>query len=285
VQLVPIFDTSAIINLAERDASDAIWPRLRRRLPTRGCPLSFVTALELLDGLSRGGAEHFDESMKALNLASRLSRRRVLLLSIPFIHRELFRVKSPGTERSKESVKRFLGTAQRRTFKHEFIAGRTAFLDRIAPLLITTRQGYVNYFKEFLDARFPDWRLARKNSGHPLPQIEQEKLKRTNFQEWKRDFARRMVEQMETRATPDAVDVVTHRCDAYLTHSVSVIRDTLVSGYRFEENPNDFHDGMQLLYLSRQLYCLVTDDAGLIRRVSQSSQRERVLSVEDFVSA
>lgn len=287
MQLIPIFDTSAIINLAKRDAADAMWPRFRSRLPARGCPLSFVTVLELLDGLSKGGAKHFDESLKAVNLASQLSRRRVLLLSVPFFCKELFGVKNPGAERSKENVKRFLARAQRPTFKNEFAAGKTDFLDKIEPLIIATRRGYTNYFEKFLDTKFPDfdWRAARKKSGYPLPEAEKEKLKRADFEAWKRDFASRMVPLLETPATPHAVNLVSDRCDAYLTHSVSVIRDTLISGYRFEENPNDFHDGMQLLYLSRKLYCLVTHDAGLIRRVDKSSQRERVLSIDEFVSA
>jgi len=287
VPYIPIFDTSAIINLAQRDASDEIWPRLRKRLPARGCPLSFVTVLELLDGLSRGGAEHFDESIKALNLASQLSRRRVLLLSIPFVHRELFGVKSPGAERSKENVKRFLATAQRPTFKNDFLVGKTAFLDKIQPLIVMTRRGYIKMFEDFLDAKFPDfdWRSERKKAGHPLPETDKENLKRQDFGEWKRDYARRMVAQIETRAVLDPANVISDRCDGYLTHSVSVIRDTLISGYRFEENPNDFHDGMQLLYLAREAYCLVTDDASLIRRVNKSTQRERILSVNEFVTA
>jgi hypothetical protein len=169
------------------------------------------------------------------------------------------------------------------------MAGKTAFLDKIEPLANTIRRGYANYFEEFLDGKFPDfdWRSARENSGYPLPEADKEKLKRADFEAWKRDFASRMVPQL--LATPaaaiDAVNLVADRCDAYVTHSVSVIRDALVSGYHFEDNSNDFHDGMQLLYLSRKLYCFVADDAGLIRRVSKSSQRERVLSIDDFVSA
>lgn len=245
--------------------------------------------LELLDGLIRGGTEHFDESMKAVNLASRLSRRRVLLLPVPFVHRELFGVKSPGAERSKENVKRFLGTAQRPTFKNEFMAGKTAFLDKIEPLATTTKRGYTNYFEEFLDGKFPncDWRSAREKLGYPLPEADKEKLKRADFEAWKRDFASRMVPPLLPTPTAAiaAVNLVADRCDAYVTHSVSVIRDALVSGYHFEDNSNDFHDGMQLLYLSRKLYCLVADDAGLIRRVNKSSQRGRIFSIDEFVSA
>jgi hypothetical protein len=189
-----LFDTSAIINLAKRDRSDPMRPRLERVRPARGCPLGFVTVLELLDVLSQGGAERFDESLKAINLASQLSRRRVLLLPIPFIHRELFGVKSPDAERSKENVKRLLGRAQRLTFKNEFMASKTDFLDKIEPLIIRTRRGYINAFEEFLDAKLPDsdWRSARKKSGHPLPQADKEKLKRADFEAWNRDYASRM---------------------------------------------------------------------------------------------
>jgi hypothetical protein len=286
VRYIPIFDTSAIINLAERDPSDEIWSRLRKRIPSHGCPLSFVTVLELLHGLSRGGAKHFDDSMKALNLAARISRRKILLLPIPFMDRELFGVKSPGAGRSKENVKDFLKRAQRPTFKNEFMLGRIDFLNKIETLITTTRQGYINVFEAFLDSKFPDfnWHSARMQSGHPLPETEKEKLKHLDVEEWKRDLASRMAALMTAPATREVVDVINDRCDAYVTHSVSVFRDTLISNYRFEENPNDFHDGMQLLYLSRRLYCLVTDDVGLIRRVNKSTQRERIFSIDEFVS-
>src|SRR5258707_272046 len=90
VRLIPIFDTSAIINLSTRDRADPASNHIRSLIPRHGWPLSFVTVVELFNGLSRGGAEHFDESLKPVILASCLSRRRVLLQSIPFMEKELF---------------------------------------------------------------------------------------------------------------------------------------------------------------------------------------------------
>jgi len=165
------------------------------------------------------------------------------------------------------------------------MAGKIAFLEKIEELIVTTRQGYTNYFEAFLDAKFPDWRSQRQRSGHPLPENEKEKLKRADREGWKRDFASRMVGLMSAPTTIGAIDVVNDRCDAYLTHSVSVMRDALIAGYRFENNSNDFHDGMQLLYLSRPWVCLVTEDTHLIRRVNKSSQSSRILTIEQFVSA
>jgi hypothetical protein len=279
---MPIFDTSAIINLSKRDPSDAVWPRLKRCIPTRGCHLSFVTVLELFNGLSKGGAERFDNSLKAVNLASRLSRRRVLMQSIPFMQRELFQIEDPGHERSKANLGRYLGMAGQPNFKKEFMAGRVTFLERIETLITMMRLGHTSYLEQFLDGNYPDWRSERQRSGSPLPESERERLKHTApVDKWKRDLASRFTKDTTTL---DAINIVSDRCDAYLTFSVSVLRDTLMTSYRFEENSNDFHDGMQLLYLSRPRNCLVTEDDRLIHRVKKSSQIARILTIDEFIS-
>lgn len=89
---------------------------------------------------------------------------------------------------------------------------------------------------------------------------------------------------MDIKTTSDAVDKINSRCDAYLSMTVSVLRDAIMTNYRFEENWNDFNDGMQLLYLSRPCQCIVTEDARLIQRVSKSSQVDRILTIDQFVS-
>jgi hypothetical protein len=285
VKLIPIFDTSAIVDLAKRDASDSIWRGLKRCVPARGCQLSFVTVLELFHGLSKGGAERLDDSLRAVNLASRLSRRKVLQLPIPFMLRELFQIKDQGAERSKENLKRYLRMAGQPNFKNEFMGDRLTFLDKIEVLMADTARGHTHYLDQFLDGKNPGWRLERQKSGSPLPEGAREKLKQTTpLGVWKRDLASRVVGVAMGSPTLKAVDRVCEHCDAYLTFSVSVLRDVLITNYRFEENPNDFHDGMQLLYLSRSLNCLVTQDGGLIHRVRRSSQTARILTLDEFVS-
>jgi hypothetical protein len=286
VRLISIFDTSAIINLSNRDSADPVLNRLRSLVPQRGWPLTFVTVLELFNGLSRGGAEHFDESLKPVSLAARLSRRRVLLQSIPFVQKELFNVFDRRHQVSTENLTRYLGTLQQPNAKNDFVAGRFTFLQKIEMLITTMRQGYKDFMEGFLDEKMPDWRSERQKSGSPLPEAEREKLKHSlPVDKWKRDLATHFVAESFNGRTPDEpIRLMCDRCDAYLTFTVSVLRDSFMTGYRFEDNSNDFHDGMQLLYLSRPWFCLVTEDTRMIGRTKKSTQSNRILTIDQFVS-
>jgi hypothetical protein len=286
VRLIPIFDTSAIINLSERDSADPGLNRLKSLVPQRGWPLSFVTVIELLNGLSRGGPEHFDESLKPVNLASYFSRRRVLWQSIPFVQKELFAIIDRRHQVSAENLKRYLGKLQQPNAKDDFAAGKFTFLPKIQKLVTTMRQEYTAFMEGFLDEKLPNWRSERQTSGSPLPKKGREELKRTLPEDkWKRDFALHFVAESFNGHTPEeSVRLVSDRCDAYLTLAVRVLRDSFMTGYRFEDNTNDFYDEMQLLYLTRPWFSLVTEDTRLIGRSKKSSQSNRILTIDQFVS-
>jgi hypothetical protein len=258
--------------------------RFRSSVPQRGWPLTFVTVLELFNGLSRGGTEVFDDSLLSVNLASRLSRRRVLLQSIPFVQKELFNITDRRHQVSTENLTRYLGMLQQPNAKNDFAAGRFTFLRKIEKLITTMKQGYKDSIEGFLDEKMPDWRSERQKSGSPLPKAEREKLKHTlPVDKWKRDLATHFVAESFNGRTPDEpIRLVCDRCDAYLTFTVSVLRDSFMTGYRFEDNSNDFHDGMQLLYLSRPWFCLVTEDTRLIGRTKKSTQGDRILTIDQF---
>ena len=159
----PIFDTSAIVNLSRINATDPIWNRLKRLTPKHGCPLSYVTVLELFHGLSVGGNAKFDDSLKALILASRLSRRKVLLAPFPFFERELFGLRDSGHEKSSANLKRWLGIAIKPDFKSEFASGTIngMNLEKIESLFAHVRKRQGAHVAQFLDGLHPDWRIER----------------------------------------------------------------------------------------------------------------------------
>lgn len=172
VKLIPIFDTSALINLAKRNREDGVRKRLKSSAPKRGWPLSFVTVLELFRGLRRGGKERLLDSLEAVTLASQLSRRTVLLYPIPFMEKELFERKNAGHERSRQNLKRWLGTAIGPNFESDYIADRAevAHLARIEALFVEGQRGYVSFLEKFLDGLHPQWRAERERSGSPIPE-------------------------------------------------------------------------------------------------------------------
>jgi hypothetical protein len=286
VRLTTIFDTSAILTLSKRDSSDPALNRLISSAPQHGWPLSFITVVELLNGLSRGSVDQFDESLKPVRFAARLSRRSVLWQSIPFVQKELFNIVDRRHQVSTENLKRYLGKLQQPNAKDEFTAGKFTFLPKIEALVNAMRRGYKDFMGGFLDEKMPNWRTEREKSGSPLPKKEREKLKCTlPVEKWKRDVAMHFVAESFNGRAPDAhVRLVSDRCDAYLTFTVSVLRDAFMTGYRFEDNANDFHDEMQLLYLARPWFCLVTEDTRWIGRTRKSSQSDRIVTIDQFVS-
>lgn len=249
-------------------------------------PLSFITVIELFRGLGLSEIPRLTDSLKALTLASQLSRRTVLLYPIPFMERELFHLRKAGHERSRQNLKRRLGQAISPNFESELLAGKAdvSHLVKIEGLFVEGEKGYINFLEKFLDDIHPQWRAERDRSGSSLPERERERVKREAPVElWKRDAGRRLLECTGVKPTVAAIDIVNDRCDAYLTFTVSVLRDVIMTNYRFEKNWNDFNDEMQLLYLSCPSYCLVTEDTRLIHRVKKSSQSSRIQTVDQFL--
>lgn len=287
MRFCPIFDTSAIVNLSRISATDPIWNRLKRLTPKHGCPLSYVTVLELFHGLSVGGNAKLDDSLKALILASRLSRRKVLLAPFPFFERELFGLRDSGHEKSSANLERWLGIAIKPDFKSEFASGTVngMNLEKIESLFAHVRKRQGAHVAQFLDGLHPDWRIERQKSGSSVPEAAREEIKRTYpADRWKRDLPKQLLEAANIERTKATLEALRQGCDAYFTFTVKLLRDSLISNYSFEQNSNDFHDGIQLVYLCRPSFCVVTDDRRLIGRTMNSSQSHRVLTTDEFLS-
>jgi hypothetical protein len=285
--LTPVFDTSAIVNLSKRGDAEHIWNRVRVSLPKRGCPLSFVTVLELFHGLNVGGIDKLDESVKALVLACRISRRRVLLAPYPFIEKELFGITDERHERSRDNVKRWLGIIISPDFKARFRAGALSGmrLEKVEQVFSLVRNEHSLHVEEFLTRINSEWRRDRQNFGSSLPETVREEIKRAMpFSEWKSNLPRQLLAEMHIDSSPETIDLLKRGCDAYFTFTVSLLRDSLLTSYQFERNSNDFHDGLQLAYLCRPSFCLVTDDRRSILRVGGSSHADRIFTVDQFLS-
>lgn len=243
--------------------------------------------LELLNGVCRSGRDRISESIKPIILASQLSRRKVLWSPISFVQKELFGLEDPLHQKSSNDLHIWLGRVIAPKFQRDFVAGGVegTNLGRIKSLADIVEQSHCNYLVNFLDHVHPSWQSERGRSGSSLPENERETLKRTYLVEkWRSDCAEFFLEALKIEQTEEILKVVRETCDAYFTFTVSLIRDSLVSNYRFEDNPNDFHDGIQLLYLSRPSCCLVTEDARLMARVAKSPQRDRIFSIDEFIS-
>ena len=242
--------------------------------------------LELFRGLCVGGKEKIDDALKALFLAARLSQRKVLARPFPFVERELFHVRDWRHEYPSANLKRWLGIAQRPGFKAEFASGSVVGmnLDKIEPLFQLIKAQHHKAVEWMLDHIHPRWRTERVESGSPLPEDKREEIKRRfPVERWKRDTTEALLETMGFGRTSENIDLLSKGCDAYLMFTVNLLRDSMIGSYRIEDHPNDFHDGLQLLYLSRTSFCVVTDDSRMIKRVGRSIQSSRIITVDQFL--
>jgi hypothetical protein len=284
MRLTPIFDTSALINLSRMDDLDAVAKRLKPLIPSRGCPLSFVTALELFRGLSNGDPEKVAKTLKPLLLGARISRRVVLRTPITFASWELFQVEEALRHRPKLLMD-WLEKIQTPDFAARFASGEVQMdLERINPIFGKIEREEHLPTEMMLDRWYPDWHEERKN-GSALPENLREMAKRgMQFGKLRDEMPELLLTQLQIERTPANISKARIHCDAYFTFQVNRLRASVIGNYKFETTSTDFHDWLQLLYLTRPRFCFVTDDGPSLDRTRQSSQRTRIMSLSEFLS-
>lgn len=284
MRLTPIFDTSSLINLSREDNLDVVVKRLKPLIPSRGCPLSFVTTLELFRGLSNGDREKVSSTLKPLLLAARISRNVVLRTPFTFASVELFQVKE-ALRHKPRLLMDWLEKIQIPDFAARFASGEVEMnfegTDRIFGKIEREESRDTEML---LDKWNPDWREDRRN-GSALPEDLREMAKRgMQFDTLRDAMPERFLESLEIELTPVNMGKAKIHCDAFFTFQVNRLRDSIIGNYAFEKKPNDFHDWLQLLYLIRPQYCLVTEDRQSLERTRQSDQRARIMQLSEFLS-
>lgn len=258
--------------------------RLKPLIPSRGCPLSFVTALELFRGLSKSKPEKLDQTLRPLLLAARISRRHVLRTPLTFAASELFQAEEALHHRPKLLID-WLQRIQMPRFPERFASGEVKIdFERIESIFAKIAAEQHRPTEMMLNRVHPNWREERRK-GSALPESKREVAKRgMRFDILKGAMPELLLTQMEVERTPTNIEKAKTHCDAYFTFLANLERNSTLGNYRFEDNPNDFHDGLQLLYLTRPRFCVVTDDGPSLERIRQSSQRARIMSLAEFLA-
>jgi hypothetical protein len=285
MQWTPIFDTSSLINLSREDELDVIVKRLKPLIPSRGCPLSFVTTLELFHGLSNGAPEKVASTLKPLLLAARISRNVVLRTPLTFASLELFQVEEALRHRPRLLMD-WLEKIQQPRFAEKFASGEVRMdFERINKTFGKIEREESRDTEMMLDRWNPDWRKDRRN-GSALPESLRELAKRGMKLDTLKDAMPELfLTQLRIERTPRNIAKARIHCDAYFTFQVNRLRDSVIGNYSFERKPNDFNDWLQLLYLTRPRFCFVTDDRPSLDRTRQSGQRARIMPLKDFLSS
>lgn len=285
MRLTPIFDTSSLINLSREHDLGAVVKRLRPLIPSRGCPLSFVTTLELFRGLSNGAPEKVASTVKPLLLAARISRGVVLRTPLTFASVELFQVKE-ALRHQPRLLMDWLEKIQSPDFIARFASGEVDMdFERTNRIFGKIEREESRDMEMLLNEWNPNWRADRQ-TGSALPENLREVAKRGMELDTLRDaLPEHFLTSLKIEPTPLNISKARIHCDAFFTFQVNRQRASIIGNYAFEKKPNDFHDWLQLLYLIRSQFCFVTEDRLLLDRTRQSDQRTRIMSLNEFLSS
>lgn len=290
---VPILDTSTVVDLAKSKFGPAEQRLLKSLLPRHGCPLSPVTLLELFRGLRSSSDERFSESLEALRVARSLSRGRVLPMPPNFIAAEVFGVKLTSGDILPSRFRILLNIAAKAKTKIELMnitascQGRPIGIDleRIEDTFKVPSEKHTRFLTGFLNHVNPEWEAERFRSGASLPERGRAEIKeRLTPERWRIICAEGLAEAVGAEKTPEVLGAARRKAELYFTYISNLLRDVFLGKYRFEKNSNDLFDGFQLYYLTRDAFCLVTEDARLISRTRGCSQSDRVLTLRDFLA-
>ena len=291
MHLIPIFDTSVFIDVSKGIISRADWRRVKKLLPKHGCPISFISLQELLIGLHTCSPEYFQEKKRAVEEARVISRQRVLDQPQTFLIRHTIQPEFRGIGLRSSQMKDWLEVACRAKDQRQLSEGikyKGLFFGMDLAVLQKTRfdagQSQIGILERVLNELHPDWRNLRKETHRSLPQELHDEIQRVDSQVWRRESAQALIHAAGVTQDESAICSVIAGADATLIFTASLIRDVLLTDYRFESNSNNLFDGLQLYYLADKRFCFVTQDTKLIGRVQQSTQANRVLTVESFLS-
>ncbi len=297
---VPILDTNVFLDAANGKISVSDWKILRRSLPKSGCPLSAITLGELLLGLARCTPEMFSQAQESLLLARSVSKGRVLAQPESFAWENVFHMPRPNPGIDARKLHEWLELACRAKTRAALIetklrdkralrrGGRYVGLDLfgIERDIVAAQTGYIRAARRTLQ-----WLASHESDDRTAPRARSaqrlvEKLKYTYDQEnWKRRTAESFLEGSGLEPTDERLDALATRLDAAFTLGTTLARQTFLGTYRFDKNPSDWFDYLQLHYLAKRDYCFVTRDKRLIHRIAECAQSQSVFTFDSFIGS
>ena len=284
------------------------WRFLLRHRPGHGWPLSFVTALELLAGLSTAPTDKFFAVKEQIELAYKLSKGRRApwdeprflfckeVLGMPFPeklgyvrpevvadHMEVVRcAKSPEEIRGGRVPVRRLKT--RGCGSPGFAGFNASVIEELMGGQNSPKKEWVERLEAFASDIYPQWREHFEATGKRLPDENRSAIEPVSV--WRAEklkFHETFLEWLEVKPTPDLLAEIATRLDAVFEFTLFIDRAFLLQNYNPGKHESDVYDQFQLHYLALDRFVIVTEDFGLRDRTAGSSQATRILSFDQFL--
>jgi len=270
------------------------------------CVLSPVTLLELLEDLVSARNERaFQARQKPLHIAWQLGGGRVQnYLKFPgnFARESAFRVSEPFGRFTNFDYHQWHKVAVLARSRRQLLSGgvtttttvtRSKGLSRdvIKNRLDEGRQVYVDNISKYVIDLKPDyWEARDRGMRNMLTPSEQRAFDASLngpaviqgfFDGLRRNLS---LNTTPTSKLPSPIEVASS-LNAVLTFRKDVLRRTLTTEYKFENDASSYYDMQQLYYLSDPNLVFVTDDRRLRLAVEGSTQASRIMNSFELLRA
>jgi hypothetical protein len=300
LRTAPIFDTNIFGHVQDGSIRQEDWRKLLRHRPGNGWPLSMVTAFELLAGIDKVPPHNFYKLKGQFELAYQLSKGRILDEPRFLLCKDVLRVPFPTELGRPETrvIRRYMEVVLRAKSKEEILDQRVPFggiLTRgrgragFATSVLTDLVGgpkaqWMQRVEEFATDVYPQWRDHREKTGKRLPDEMREAISSRSAWEGERNkFAETVLAWLHADRTPESIAKLADSLDAAIEFTIFAAREFLTRDYMLEKHLSDVYDQFQLHYLAMTRFVIVSNDADFTKRLSKSSQANRIMSFEKFL--
>jgi hypothetical protein len=270
-----IFDTNVcgkLLTSSYRGDLEGINRRLSRNFRV---VISFVTFIELLDGIKGGDATHFESDKQRLRFMAGGGRPTFLRLPGAFALSKVLGIE-PAHLRSVSK----LGPAD---FQKWFCLilraeGRDEMLRSGVKHPLAQRQLAAGFDPANITR---EQRAAKTAHRRILEDVRDGKRPSPSPDVWAAGIALALGRRIQqSQAT-----LLANRLDAAYQYRKAMCDVAATGSYNFDKHDGDWNDYQQLFYLCDPSIHLLTDDAKLRKRVVKSPQRDRILDLRDFLKS
>ena len=235
----PIFDTNVFGDVQRGLISQTDWRHVLRQRPSRGWPLSNVTALELLVGLHAARPQDFLHVRERIALAYNLSKGRILEDPRFLLCKEVLCVPFPPDliPPSPAVLATYMDLVRRANSLDELLhrAGftTTSILD---DLMAGPKKQWVNRVEAIATENYPQWRQLFQETGKRLPHEMRKRLEQHSAWDAQRPvFVKALLTWLGVSPAPQLLSEITTRLDAVLDFTIFVAREFLLRNYSPEK--------------------------------------------------
>ena len=269
-----ILDTNVcgkLLTSAYRDDLEGIKRRLGRNFRV---VVSFETFIELLDAIKGGDGTHFESDKQRLRLMAGSGGPTFLGLPGAFALSKVLGIRPANMP----SVSKLAPSDFQNWFRLTLRAQSRDEMLRDGVRLTLDPRRRVWVFDPTMITR--QQRAAKTAHRKTLEDVRDGKLRTPSPDGWAAGIAL----ALGRRILQDQVTPLANRLDAAYHYHKELCAVVASNSYNFEKHDGDWNDYHQLFYLCDPTILLLTDDAGLGKRVGESSQRDRILNLRDFLT-